>query len=238
MRAPLLTPLPSHRSSHCPARPTRPARRPGTRVLPVGRCRAWLSHDPAARLDARSFAREVGGACGACRVCGACVPRREGSTKRAEAKPARSLRRCWSWRFFCLRHRRESIAMHHASRSPSPPRRAPHPRHAAPHPHTRARAWPPPPPPPPSLSSSSSSSIARSLARSLARSIDRSHGPHRPRTRAHPRSHSPLLRYARSGLWVEGLGMSGVCQSHVDQVLAITAIKPRTSPPSKQIFKL
>jgi hypothetical protein len=47
-----------------------------------------------------------------------------------------------------------------------------------------------------------------------------------------------LLRYARSGLWVEGLGMSGVCQSHVDQVLAITAIKPRTSPPSKQIFKL
>ena len=57
-------------------------------------------------------------------------------------------------------------------------------------------------------------------------------------TRAHPRSHSPLLRYARSGLWVEGLGMSGVCQSHVDQVLAITAIKPRTSPPSKKISKL
>ena len=116
----------SHCASHCPARPTRPARRPGTRVLPVGRCRAWLSHDPAARLDARSFAREVGGACGACRACGACVPRREGSTKRAEAKPTRSLRRCWSWRFLCLRHRRESIAMHHASRSPSPPRRAAH----------------------------------------------------------------------------------------------------------------
>ena len=28
--------------------------------------------------------------------------------------------------------------------------------------------------------------------------------------------------------------MSGVYQSHVDQVLAITAIKPRTSPPSKK----
>ena len=26
--------------------------------------------------------------------------------------------------------------------------------------------------------------------------------------------------------------MSGVCQSHVDQVLAMTAIKPHTSPPS------